>query len=167
GRGDRQGRRRRGPGPRLDRPARRPVRRGGPSRGWPVALLRPQARSRPPGAEARRRHGRASRPATSFPLAPASPPPLGWRHGLPEPHPTQEKPVTRKTDTAPTPVITFATPEAGNRVLADLRAKYEEAARYAAAKGGLAVQRGEEIAVLEGERSEEHTSELQSRENLV
>jgi hypothetical protein len=62
--------------------------------------------------------------------------------------------VTRKTDTAPTPVITFATPEAGNRVVADLRAKYEEAARYASAKGGLAVQRGEEIAVLEQEINE-------------
>lgn len=62
--------------------------------------------------------------------------------------------MARNTDTAPHPAVVFATPEAGNRVVADLCAKYEEAARYASAKGGLAVQRGEEIAVLEQEINE-------------
>lgn len=52
------------------------------------------------------------------------------------------------------PPVVFATQEAGNRIVADLRARHHEAAQYAAAQGGMAVQLGEEITQLQNEVNE-------------
>jgi hypothetical protein len=64
--------------------------------------------------------------------------------------------MTRRTDqiATPLPPVVFATPEAGQRVVTEIRAKYDEAAHYATAQGGLSIQLGEEIAQLEKEISE-------------
>ena len=64
--------------------------------------------------------------------------------------------MNRKADqiSTPLPPVVFATPEAGQRVIAEISAKYDEAARYATAQGGLSVQLGDEIAQLEKEISE-------------
>lgn len=71
--------------------------------------------------------------------------------------------MSRKTDqlVAPSPAVTFATEAAGARVVAEIKAKYDEAARYATSQGGMAVQRGEEIAQLEKEIAEKQAWVIQ------
>lgn len=71
--------------------------------------------------------------------------------------------MTRKSDqlVAPAPAVVFATEAAGARIVAELKAKFEEAARYATSQGGMAVQRGEEIAQLEKEITEKQAWVIQ------
>ena len=71
--------------------------------------------------------------------------------------------MNRKNDQlqTPQPPVVFVTKEAADRIVADLRAKYEDAARYATAQGGLAVQLGEEISQLEREISEKQVWAIQ------
>lgn len=71
--------------------------------------------------------------------------------------------MNRKNDqlTAPSPAVVFATQDAAHRIVAEVTAKYEEAARYANAQGGLAIQLGEEITQLDKEISEKQVWVIQ------
>lgn len=60
--------------------------------------------------------------------------------------------MTRKTEQATTgPAITFATPEAGQQVIARLHDEFNRASQYAQQNGGVAVQLGEDIAAIEAD----------------
>ena len=71
--------------------------------------------------------------------------------------------MSRKTDqlVAPSPAVVFATEQAGARIVTELKTKYQEAARHASSMGGMAVQRGEEIAQLEKEIAEKQAWVIQ------
>jgi ElaB/YqjD/DUF883 family membrane-anchored ribosome-binding protein len=52
------------------------------------------------------------------------------------------------------PVVVFPTQQTADRVLASLKALYDQAAKYALERGTIAVQKAEEIRVLEAEVNE-------------
>lgn len=56
-----------------------------------------------------------------------------------------------KNDQMVGPAVVFATAEAEQRIAAEMRAKFDEAAQYAIAQGGMAVQLGEDLAQVERE----------------
>jgi hypothetical protein len=71
--------------------------------------------------------------------------------------------MSRKTEQMPVvnTAVVFATEAAANRIVAELKAKYDEAARHASSMGGMSVQRGEEIAQLEKEIAEKQAWVIQ------
>ncbi|MGA4989953.1 MULTISPECIES: hypothetical protein [Nonomuraea] len=71
--------------------------------------------------------------------------------------------MSRKTDQfpAPSPAVVFVTEHAAQRIVAELTAKYQEAARHATSMGGTAIQKGEEIAQLEKEIAEKQAWVIQ------
>jgi hypothetical protein len=68
--------------------------------------------------------------------------------------------------TAPMPPVVFATQEAANRIVADIKAKYDEAAHYAAAQGGIALQLAEDIVQLEREIAD-HEQKINEKQVAV
>ena len=52
------------------------------------------------------------------------------------------------------PVVVFATQDAADQIVTDLKARYEQAAHYAAARWTVATQKGEEIDQLQREVNE-------------